>query len=67
MSKLLSRPFCGGSPRVGQWATHYVKCTKCNVEVIGLTQAEAVVDWNTRVPPASPRQPQGAHADGGDQ
>lgn len=43
-------PFCGSAPHLGDWATHYVKCDECGVQVIGLTPAEAVANWNTRSP-----------------
>jgi len=49
--ELLSCPFCGGGARTGAWSTWYVKCIDCGVEVIGLTEAEAIAAWNRRSPP----------------
>lgn len=46
--RLEACPFCGGGAKIGEWATWYVKCSDCGVQVIGLTRSEAVTAWNTR-------------------
>ena len=52
--KLKPCPFCGGEPKLGTWATDYVRCTECRAEQLGLTPAEAIAAWNHRPNPPSP-------------
>lgn len=52
-------PFCGGDPRTkfhGLEQTWSVKCGQCQAQMpyVGLSEAEAIADWNTRTAHALP-------------
>jgi len=60
---LLPCPFCGGTDDVVQGvvrADHvfqFVECTKCGIELVGHTEAEAIAAWNTRTHAAAQNVP----------